>query len=41
LIVGEDDEQMLEFNRSALAQPRCENQLAIVPAATYGSVSHR
>ena len=35
LIVGEDDKQVLELNRSALAQLRCEKQLAIVPAATH------
>ncbi|MCS3928933.1 pimeloyl-ACP methyl ester carboxylesterase [Bradyrhizobium elkanii] len=35
LIVGEDDKQVLELNRSALAQLRCETQLAIVPAATH------
>lgn len=35
LIVGEDDRQTLELNRSALLQLRCEKQLAIVPAATH------
>lgn len=35
LIVGEDDEQVLELNRAALAQLRCEKQLAIVPGATH------
>ena len=35
LIVGEDDEQVLELNRTALAQLRCEKQLAIVPGATH------
>jgi putative phosphoribosyl transferase len=35
LIVGEDDKQVLELNRSALAELRCEKQLAIVPAATH------
>jgi putative phosphoribosyl transferase len=35
LIVGEDDKQVLELNRSALAQLRCEKQLAVGPAATH------
>jgi pimeloyl-ACP methyl ester carboxylesterase len=35
LIVGEDDEQVLELNRVALAQLRCEKQLMIVPEATH------
>ena len=35
LIVGEDDKQVLELNRAALAELRCEKQLAIVPAATH------
>jgi pimeloyl-ACP methyl ester carboxylesterase len=35
LIVGEDDKQVLELNRQALAQLRCEKQLAIVPGATH------
>src|SRR5712672_4468245 len=35
LIVGEDDKQVLELNRSALAQLRCEKQLGVVPGATH------
>jgi hypothetical protein len=35
LIVGEDDKQVLELNRAALAQLRCEKQLAIVTQATH------
>jgi dienelactone hydrolase len=35
LIVGEDDAQVIELNREALAQLRCEKQLAIVPGATH------
>jgi putative phosphoribosyl transferase len=35
LIVGGDDRQVIELNRVALAQLRCEKQLVIVPAATH------
>lgn len=35
LIVGEDDKQVLELSRAALAQLRCEKQLAIVMAAGH------
>ena len=35
LIVGGDDGQVIELNRAALAQLRCEKQLVIVPAATH------
>lgn len=35
LIVGEEDTQVLELNRTALAQLRCEKQLATVPRATH------
>jgi putative phosphoribosyl transferase len=35
LIVGEDDIQVIELNRQALAQLRCEKQLVIVPGATH------
>jgi putative phosphoribosyl transferase len=35
LIVGEDDVQVIELNRQALAQLRCEKQLVIVPGATH------
>ena len=35
LIVGEDDNQVIELNRQALAQLRCEKQLVIVPGATH------
>jgi putative phosphoribosyl transferase len=35
LIVGGVDVQVIELNRAALAQLRCEKQLAIVPAATH------
>jgi putative phosphoribosyl transferase len=35
LIVGADDEHVLELNREALAQLRCEKQLVIVPGATH------
>ena len=35
LIVGEDDVQVIELNRAALAQLRCEKQLVIVPGATH------
>jgi putative phosphoribosyl transferase len=35
LIVGENDDQVIQLNREALAQMRCEKQLAIVPGATH------
>ena len=35
LIVGEADEYVIELNRAALAQLRCEKRLAIVPRATH------
>jgi pimeloyl-ACP methyl ester carboxylesterase len=35
LIVGGDDRQVIELNRAALAQLRCEKQLVIVSAATH------
>lgn len=35
LIVGENDVQVIELNRAALAQLRCERQLVIVPGATH------
>jgi putative phosphoribosyl transferase len=35
LIVGEEDAQVLELNRTALAQLRCQKQLAIVLGATH------
>src|ERR1700731_1317731 len=35
LIVGENDRQVIELNREALAQMRCEKQLVIVPGATH------
>jgi putative phosphoribosyl transferase len=35
LIVGGNDEAVLELNRSALAELRCEKQLAVVPGATH------
>ena len=35
LIVGGDDRQVIELNRAAIAQLRCEKQLAIVPGATH------
>ena len=35
LIVGEEDVQVIELNRQALAQLRCEKQLVIVPGATH------
>jgi putative phosphoribosyl transferase len=35
LIVGGHDEIVLDLNRSAQAQLRCENQLAVVPGATH------
>jgi len=35
LIVGERDRDVLELNRQALAQMRCEKQLVVVPGATH------
>ena len=35
LIVGEHDDQVVQLNRQALAQLRCEKQLMIVPGATH------
>jgi len=35
LIVGGDDRQVIELNRAAIAQLRCEKQLVIAPAATH------
>ena len=35
LIVGGNDFQVIELNRAALAQLRCEKQLVIVPGATH------
>jgi pimeloyl-ACP methyl ester carboxylesterase len=35
LIVGENDGQVIELNRAALAELRCEKQLVIVPGATH------
>jgi putative phosphoribosyl transferase len=35
LIVGEHDVPVIELNRGAFAQLRCEKQLAIVPGATH------
>jgi dienelactone hydrolase len=35
LIVGGNDIQVLELNRQALAQLRCEKQLVIIPGATH------
>ncbi|MGI4718079.1 MAG: dienelactone hydrolase family protein [Janthinobacterium lividum] len=35
LIVGGDDEAVLDLNRQALAALRCEKELAIVPGATH------
>jgi putative phosphoribosyl transferase len=35
LIVGGDDPAVLELNREALAQLRCEKELQIVPGATH------
>jgi putative phosphoribosyl transferase len=35
LIVGGDDEPVIELNRHALARLRCEKQLKIVPGATH------
>jgi putative phosphoribosyl transferase len=35
LIVGGEDDQVIELNRQALSQLRCEAQIAIVPGATH------
>jgi putative phosphoribosyl transferase len=35
LIVGGNDEPVVELNRGALAQLRCEKQLKIIPGATH------
>ena len=35
LIVGGNDVQVIELNRTALAQLRCDKQLVIVPGATH------
>ena len=35
LIVGGNDGQVIELNRTALAQMRCERQLVIMPGATH------
>jgi putative phosphoribosyl transferase len=35
LIVGENDGQVIQLNREALAQLRCEKELMIVPGATH------
>jgi pimeloyl-ACP methyl ester carboxylesterase len=35
LIVGGNDIQVIQLNREALAQLRCEKQLVIVPGATH------
>jgi putative phosphoribosyl transferase len=35
LIVGGDDDEVLELNRQALAQMRCEKKLSIVPGASH------
>ncbi|MEA2914964.1 MAG: putative phosphoribosyl transferase, partial [Bradyrhizobium sp.] len=35
LIVGGNDLQVIELNRAALVQLRCERQLVIVPGATH------
>jgi putative phosphoribosyl transferase len=35
LIVGEDDVQVIELNRAALEQLRCEKRLVVVPGATH------
>jgi pimeloyl-ACP methyl ester carboxylesterase len=35
LIVGGEDTPVIEMNREALAQLRCEKQLQIVPGATH------
>jgi pimeloyl-ACP methyl ester carboxylesterase len=35
LIVGGNDFQIIQLNRAALAQLRCEKELVIVPGATH------
>ncbi|MDH5289568.1 MAG: phosphoribosyltransferase, partial [Acidimicrobiia bacterium] len=35
LVVGGDDTQVLELNRRAAANLRCEHRLAVVPGATH------
>jgi putative phosphoribosyl transferase len=35
LIVAEHDDQVIQLNREALAQLRCEKRLLIVPGATH------
>jgi len=35
LIVGGDDDVVLDLNRSAYAQMSCERRLAVVPGATH------
>jgi pimeloyl-ACP methyl ester carboxylesterase len=35
LIVGEHDDQVIQLNREAFAQLRCEKRLLIVPGATH------
>jgi pimeloyl-ACP methyl ester carboxylesterase len=35
LIVGEHDDQVVQLNRQALTQLRCEKRLVIVPGATH------
>jgi putative phosphoribosyl transferase len=35
LIVGGRDEVVLDLNRQAQSQLRCENQLVVVPSATH------
>jgi putative phosphoribosyl transferase len=35
LIVGGEDRQVIELNRQALSQMRCEKELVIVPGATH------
>ncbi len=35
LIVGGDDQEVLELNREAARQLRCEKELAVVPGATH------
>lgn len=35
LIVGGEDQQVMELNREAMAEMRCEKELSIVPGATH------
>lgn len=35
LIVGSDDEEVLELNRKALTKLKCEKELTVVPGATH------